>query len=276
MNGTQAAGGVMNTTSLETGSVSVRSTVMPAGRLLHSYLIEAKYECVRMLRAPAFAIPFLGLPVALYLMFAVLLFGDAMRSDAKAGLFTFTGFDVLGVMGPGLFGFGITLAMEREQGLLTLKRALPMPAGASLLAKLLMAMLFGAIVTVTMVAAALSLGHLLMTAGQCLGLAAINILGAAPFCALGMLLGTRTSGKVAPAIANLLYLAMIYLSGILLPLPKSMEAMALVSPAYHLDQLLFRVLGAPSQGTAWVHIAVLAGMTLVLTAVSVRRLARVG
>jgi ABC-2 type transport system permease protein len=69
---------------------------------------------------------------------------------------------------------------------------------------------------------------------------------------------------------------MIYLSGILLPLPKSMEAIALVSPAYHLDQLLFRVLGAPSQGTAWVHIAVLAGMTLVLTAVSVRRLARVG
>jgi ABC-2 type transport system permease protein len=270
----------MNTVSLEAGletrSGIVRSNSMPAGRLWRAYLTEAKYESVRMLRAPAFAIPFLGLPVALYLMFAALLFGDAMRNDPKAALFTFVGFDILGVMGPGLFGFGITLAMEREQGLLTLKRALPMPAGASLVAKLLMAMLFGAIVTITMVAGALTLGHLRITAVQCLGLAAINILGAAPFCALGMFIGTRTSGKAAPAIANLLYLAMIYLSGILLPLPKSMWAVALASPAYHLDQLAFRVLGASSQGGALVHIAVLASVTLVLTAISVRRLARVG
>ena len=263
-------------TALETGNAIVLDANMPGSRLWRAYLTEAKYECVRMLRAPAFAIPFLCLPAALYLMFAVLLFGDAMRSDPKAGLFTFTGFDVLGVMGPGLFGFGITLAMEREQGLLTLKRALPMPAGASLVAKLLMAMLFGAIVTVTMVAAAVFLGHLPLTAGQSLGVAVINILGAAPFCALGMFVGTRTSGKAAPAIANLLYLAMIYLSGILLPLPKSMWVIALASPAYHLDQLLFRVLGAPSHGAALVHVAVLAGVTLVLTAISVRRLARVG
>ena len=274
MNGTQAAEKVTPATSVET--VIVRSKDMTAGRLWRAYLTEAKYETVRMLRAPAFAIPFLGLPVALYLLFAVLLFGDALRSDPKAALFTFVGFDVLGVMGPGLFGFGITLALEREQGLLALKRALPMPTGASLTAKLLMAMLFGAFVTVTMLAAALSLGHLPITAGQSMGLAVINILGAAPFCALGMFVGTRMSGKAAPAIANLLYLAMIYLSGILLPMPKSMEAIALASPAYHLDQLAFRVLGAPSQGAVLVHVAVLAAVTLVLTAISVRRLARVG
>jgi ABC-2 type transport system permease protein len=274
MIGTQAAGRVMDTASVETEIVP--DTGMTGRRLLRAYLTEAKYDSLRMLRAPAFAIPFLGLPAALYLLFAVLLFGDAFRSDPKAALYTFAGFDILGVMGPGLFGFGITLAMEREQGLLTLKRALPMPAGASLLAKLLMAMLFGAIVTVTMVAAALTLGHLPISAGQCLGLAAINILGAAPFCALGMFIGTRTSAKVGPAIANLFYLAMIYLSGILLPLPKSMWAIALISPAYHLDQLAFRVLGAASQGSALVHVGALAGVTLVLTAVSVRRLARVG
>jgi ABC-2 type transport system permease protein len=274
MNGTQTVASVTPARSLEAGIV--RSADMPAARLWRAYLTEAKYESVRMLRAPAFAIPFLGLPAALYLLFAVLLFGDTFRSDPKAALFTFAGFDILGVMGPGLFGFGITLAMEREQGLLTLKRALPMPAGASLLAKLVMAMLFGAIVTVTMAAAALTLGHLPISAGQCLGLAAINILGAAPFCALGMFIGTRTSAKVGPAIANLFYLAMIYLSGILLPLPKSMQAIALASPAYHLDQLASRVLGASSQGATTVHVAVLAGFTVVLTAISVRRLARVG
>lgn len=229
-----------------------------------------------MLRTPAFGVPFLALPAALYLLFAVLLFGDALRNDPKAALFTFTGFDVFGVMGPGLFGFGVVVAMEREQGLLKLKRALPMPPAAYLLAKMLMAMLFGLIVTATMIAAALSLGHLPLTALQCLAIAMVNILGTLPFCALGLFIGTRTTGKSAPAIANVIYLAMIYLSGILFPLPKSMQTVALVWPAYHLDQLALRALGAASQGPAMVHVAVLAGMTLLLGILSVRRLARVG
>lgn len=276
MNGTHAADHVMDVSSLEIGGGSARTTVMSSGRLLRAYLTEAKYESVRMLRAPAFAIPFLGLPVALYLLFAVLLFGDALRGDPKGAIFVFAGFDVLGVMGPGLFGFGIVVAMEREQGLLKLKRALPMPNGASLLAKMLMAMLFGVFVTVTMIVAALSLGHLPLTAGQCFSIAAINILGALPFCALGLFIGTRTTGKAAPAITNLIYLAMIYLSGIMFPLPKSMQATALIWPAFHLDQLAFRALGAPSQGTPLLHIAVLAAVTLLFAVLSIRRLARVG
>lgn len=276
MNGTYARNRVMNATSLAIGSRVTANTGMTSGRLLRAYLTEAKYEFLRMLCSPAFAIPFLGLPVALYLLFAVLLFGDALRSDPKAAVFVFVGFDVLGVMGPGLFGFGIVVAMEREQGLLTLKRALPMPTGASLLAKMIMATLFGVIVTATMIIAALALGRLPLSAGQCLSVAAINILGALPFCALGLFIGTRTSGKAAPAITNLIYLAMIYLSGIMFPLPKSMQATALIWPAYHLDQLAFRALGAASQGAPAVHIAVLAAMTLIFAGLSVRRLARVG
>jgi len=270
MNGT----GVMSATSSETGRGFVDLTAMPGRRVFGAYLKEARYESVRMLRSPAFGIPFLSLPVALYLLFAVLLFGEALRNDPKAALFVFTGFDVMGVMGPGLFGFGIVVATEREQGLLTLKRALPMPPAAYLLAKMAMAMVFGVIVTATMIAAALTLGHLPLTVGQCFSIAAINILGALPFCALGLFIGTRVSAKAAPAITNLVYLAMIYLSGIMFPLPKTMQATAVIWPAYHLDQLMFRALGAPSQ--TMIHIAVLASVTLLLTALSIRRLARIG
>jgi ABC-2 type transport system permease protein len=267
----------MNATALEipSGRAAARRA-MPFGRLLNAYLTEARFETLRMLRSPAFGIPFLSLPVALYLLFAVLLFGPALRADQKGAIFTFAAFDVFGVMGPGLFGFGAVVAIEREQGLLALKRALPMPPAAYLIAKLIMAMMFGVIVTATMFAAGLTLGHLPLSAGQCASLTVINILGTLPFCALGLFIGTRTSGKAAPAIANVIYLAMIYLSGIMFPLPKSMEATAVVWPAYHLDQLAFRALGNPSQGAAWVHVAVLAGVTLLFTALSIRRLARVG
>ena len=251
------------------------SATMSTGRLLHAYCTEARYESIRMLRAPGFAGPFLALPVLLYLLFGVLMYGDALRSDPKGALFVFMGFSIFGVMGPGMFGFGVTIAMEREQGLYMLKRALPMPRAAPLLAKMLMAMLFVAIIMVTMIAAA-PLGHLRLSAGQLLSLSVVNILGAAPFCALGLLIGTWTTAKSAPAFVNLLYLPMIYLSGFLIPLPKSLQWIALVSPAFHLDQLALSAIGAPSQGATAVHIAVLVGVTLAPTVLAVRRLARAG
>ena len=248
---------------------------MPIGRLWRAYWMETKYESLRMLRAPAFAGPFLGLPILLYLLFAVLLYGDAVAKDPKTAWFLFLGFAVFGVMGPGMFGFGITIAMEREQGLLKLKRAMPCPPAAPLLAKMLMSMLFVAIIMVTMIAAA-PLGHLRLTAGQLLAVSTVNILGAVPFCAMGLYIGTRCTGKSAPAFVNLAYLPMIYLSGFLIPLPKSMLWVERLSPAFHLDQLALLAVGAPIAGSAIVHLAVLAGVTLALTGLAVRRLARVG
>jgi ABC-2 type transport system permease protein len=253
----------------------MKDATMPTGRLLRAYWKEAKYESLRMLRSPGFAGPFLGLPVLLYLLFAVLLFGDAMAKDPKAALFVFMGFAVFGVMGPGMFGFGIVIAMEREQGLLKLKRAMPAPPAAALLAKMLMSMLFVAIIMVTMIAAT-PLGHLRLSAGQFLSVSMVNIVGAMPFCAMGLFIGTLASGKSAPAFVNLLYLPMIYLSGFLIPLPKSMLWLERLSPAFHLDQLALQAIGAPSLGPTIVHVAILAVLTLVLTALALRRLERVG
>jgi ABC-2 type transport system permease protein len=236
---------------------------------------EARYETVRMLRTPAFAMPFLGLPVLLYLLFAVVIFGPAVGKDPQAGAFVFTAFAVFGVMGPGLFGFGMVVATEREQGLLQLKRALPMPPAAYLLAKMLMALLFAVIVVITMLAA-LPLAHLGPSVGQCLAVATIDVLGALPFCAIGLFIGTRTTSRSAPAFVNVAYQAMMHVSGLFYPLPKVLRTIAPIWPTYHLQQLVFGVLGVPTQSTALVHATVLLGVTWVLAVLSVRRLARVG
>ena len=265
----------MSATPLETGSGLTLEMAMPAGRLVRAYITEAKYETVRMLRTPAFAIPFLGLPVLLYLLFGVVIFGAAIRNDSQAEMFIFTAFSVFGVMGPGIFGFGMVIAIEREQGLLKLKRALPMPPAAYLLAKMLMALMFAVIVMATMIAA-LPLGHLKLTVGRALAVAVINILGALPFCAVGFFIGVRTSSRSAPAFVNIIYQVMMHISGLFYPLPKFLHTIAPVWPTYHLQQLVFGALGGPGQGKAIVHVAVLAGLTLVLAVLAVRRLARVG
>ena len=259
---------------------------MTTGRLIRAYLAEARYESLRALRAPSFAIPFLLLPVALYIFFGVYMAGSMSHGDPNAALCMFVNFSVFGVMGPGMFGFGMFVAIEREQGLLTLKRAQPVPAASYVLAKMFMSMLFAVLIMITMIAAGVLLGHVPLSAWQFLAIAAIDIAGALPFCAVGLLVGVWVSGKTAPGIVNLLYLPMMYLGGLFLPMPKAIQPAELFSPAYYLDKLGLIVAGAPSldqmaqatfnHGSPLLHAAVLAGVTLVLGGLAVRRLARLG
>ena len=64
-------------------------------------------------------------------------------------------------MGPGIFGFGVGLAMERDQGLLKLKRAQPAPAGAHLFAKMVMSMVFAALAAGSVAIAAVMAGKVI-------------------------------------------------------------------------------------------------------------------
>lgn len=263
-------------TSLELGVERVRSSDLPNGRLLRAYLAEARYESVRMLRAPGFAIPFLGMPILLYLLFAVLIAGGAAQKDPAVARFLFTGFATFGIVGPGMFGFGVMVATEREQGLLRLKRALPLPMGAYVLAKMLMAMLFAAIILATLIPAGLALGHLTLTVGQIVKVVTVDILGAVPFCALGLLIGTWASERSSPALVNLVYLPMLHLSGLFYPLPKGLQALSPLWPAYHLNQLAYAAVGAPFRGETLTHVAVLVGVTVLFGWIALRRLERVG
>ena len=266
-----------------------RSTSMSAVRLRRAYLTETKYECLRALRAPAFAFPFLLLPLVLYVLFGVLLAGSMSHGDPAIARIMFVNWAVFGVMGPGMFGFGMFVATERGQGLLTLKRALPMPPAAYLLSKLIMAMLFAAVVMITLVMAAVGFAHAGLSAGQYIVISLLDILGSLPFCAVGLFIGTRASAKSAPAFANLAYLPFMHLGGLFYPLPRSVQPLEFLSPAFYLDKLGLRLAGTPSldqlaigatgpssHGTAIIQIAVLAGVTLLLTTLSIRRLARVG
>jgi len=110
---------------------------MSFGRQLHAYLTEIRFETLVSLRTPAFAIPFLLLPPLIYLMFGVIMVtpteGDISPELAN---YLFSGFSVLASMMAGIFGGCVGVSAERENGLLKLKRALPMPSGAGLIAKM--------------------------------------------------------------------------------------------------------------------------------------------
>lgn len=264
----------MSATTLQPVPEFPCNATMAPGRQLRAYYTETKYECIRMLRTPGFSIPFLAIPVLLFMLFGIVIFGSATRTDPDAAKYIFTAFATLGMMGPGMFGFGMALAIEREQGLLKLKRALPMPPASFLVAKMVMAMLFGLIIMATMIVAGVTLGHVSLNVGQILAVTTLCVLGTIPFSAIGLLIGSLASGKSSAAYVNIIYQVMLQLSGLFYPLPKFLRTIAPVWPTHHLQQLVMRVIGAPSSGQPIIHILALIGVTLLFTLLAMRQLAR--
>jgi ABC-2 type transport system permease protein len=251
---------------------------MSVGRTLRAYLTDAKYEALRMLRAPAFAIPFLVIPVPLYLLFGVVMAAQSAAKNPGIYDFLFIGFSVMAVMGPALFGVGSTLAPERDAGLLKLKRALPAPAGSYLIAKFLMAMFFAALVMCLMVVAAMVAGKVSFSNAEFTVIGVALVVGALPFCAMGLCIGAYCSGSAAPGITNLVYLPMIYLGGLFIPLPAFLQRWVVIWPAFHLQQVVVALSGpAKFQFIApQMAFAVLLGVTVLFGGLAIRRLVRVG
>ena len=246
-------------------------------RILRSYLAEARYEIVRTLRVPAFVIPTIALPVMLYLFFGIVLNGEHAAADPKVALGILSGFTMFSVIGPGMFGLGIGLAIERQSGILTLKRAMPMPPAANLIAKVCSAMTLSFIVISSLITLAVLFGHAHLGAGQVVGLELVGVLGAVPFCAIGLLIGTLVSGTAAPAIVNLLFFPMIYLSGLFpFGMPKALQTASVIWPAFHLNQLSLAALGLKTSLDPRIAVAVLVAFTVACVATAARRLARVG
>jgi ABC-2 type transport system permease protein len=253
-------------------------SAMPIGRVARAYVKEVRYECLRMLRAPAFAIPFLLLPVPVYLFFGVMLAAPAVAKNPGVANYLFSGFSVFAVMGPALFGAGCVLAVERDAGFLKLKRALPAPPAAYIVAKMAMAMVFAALAMALLLAAAVGVGKISLTAAQLVIMTAVMTIGAIPFAAIGLLIGAYASGSAAPAFANLIFLPMLWLSGLFIPLPKVLERMAVIWPAFHLNQVALGFAGVRefSFVPPLISAAVLLGVTIVCGGLAIRRLARVG
>jgi ABC-2 type transport system permease protein len=266
---------VMPSSSLSIPIARHPSRPMPVSRLLKAYWTEARYEVLRILRTPAFLIPTVALPVMLYVFFGIVLGGNS--PNPQVALHVLSGFTMFSVIGPGVFGLGIGFAMERQHGIVTLKRAQPMPFAANLIAKLFSAMAISLLVITLLLTIAILFAHVELTAGQVARTTLVGMLGALPFCALGLLIGSLVSGSGAPAVVNLIFFPMIYLSGLFpFPMPKALQTAAMIWPAFHLNQLSLAALGLKTQLNPWIAAEVLIGFAGVCVFFAARRLMRVG
>jgi ABC-2 type transport system permease protein len=221
---------------------------------------ESIAELRKNLRLPQFALPTIITPAVFYGLFAIAL----NKGGPDAAAYSLATFGVFAATGPALFGFGAGVAVERESGLIELKRVSPLPGGAYVVAKLVSAAAMAALALVLIYGLSL-IGGVRMPAEQWAQLIAVHLLAVVPFALVGFSIGMRIGAKGAIAAANAFYLGFSILGGLWMPitiLPPWMQHLAWVTPSFHLGQLALSVIGVPPQGSILAHIGALVGITI--------------
>ncbi|PSJ37933.1 ABC transporter permease [Allosphingosinicella deserti] len=220
---------------------------------------ESVAELRKNLRLPQFALPTILTPALFYGLFAVML----NKAGPGAAAYSLATFGVFAATGPALFGFGAGVAVERENGLIELKRVSPLPAGAYICAKLVSAGAMAAL-ALAMIYALSLIGGVRLPPEQWALLVIVHLLSVIPFALLGFAIGMRVGAKGAIAAANALYLGFSILGGLWMPitiLPGWMQQAAWLTPSFHLGQIALSTIGVPPQGSAPWHVAALVFIT---------------
>ena len=252
------------------------SMSMSLGSTLRAYLIEAKYAFISILRIPVLPITMMALPVLMYMLLAVTVVSRLVVVNPEAAVSFFSSFLIFATIGPGLFGFGIGLAIERQNGILNLKRAQPMPPASCLVAKMITAMVCTGFTILLLIPTAMNFGYLHLTMGQIVNVVLISMFGVLPFCAIGFFIGTLVSGTASIGIVNLIFFPMLYLSGMFFPLPGILQPWARIWPTYYINQIVWNALGVENQTDIRICVLILLGITVLFTYLAARRFTRVG
>lgn len=235
------------------------------------YALETRNEFLKQLRLPIFSVFTIAFPVMFYAIFS-LTFGGRQEGPITGSTYMLATYGAFGIIGSALFGFGVGVATERGKGWMILKRASPMPPMAYFVAKLAVALAFGAVTVLALFAVGVLFRGVTLPLATWASLMGVLLVGSLPFCAMGMAFGYATGPNSAPVVVNLVYLPMAFFSGLWMPLeilPQAIRNVAPFLPAYHLGQWALGTLGAGVGGPASLHLGALVGFTALFLALAV-------
>ncbi|HJQ87846.1 MAG TPA: ABC transporter permease [Propionibacteriaceae bacterium] len=238
--------------------------------LLRVYRTEAWQEFLKLIRLPIFAATTIALPLMFYVIFGITFAGEQARGVGMTTYMLVT-YGAFGVIGAALFGFGVSVAVERGQGWMRLKRVAPMPPLAYFVAKVVMSLAVATIIVLAMFTLGALVGGVRLDLQQWVAMGLALVAGALPFSAMGLAFGYLVGPNSAPAVLNLAWLPMAFASGLWIPisqLPDVVQSVAVALPPYHFVQLALGTIGASEGGSPVVHAAAVLGFTLLFLVVA--------
>lgn len=228
-----------------------------------------RFEIVRSLRNVRFLVFITGFPVLLYLIYAR---KHGISQGLTVAALLMVSMAVWSGMGSAMFATGPQLARERANGWMRQLRVSPISAPRWFGAKLIQGVLLIIPGFALMIALGFGYGHVHLAAARVGVLAAVLVLGAIPFCALGLVIGLLFDGQTAQVAQMLAMLVMAFLGGIFIAwnnLPHAMQIVGEVLPSYHLAQLGWNAVAGRPLGVS--HVVMLAAWAAVLALIATWR-----
>ena len=193
-------------------------------------------------RNPASAFFTFAFPLMFLVIFTALLGGGELRFgrfELETTTYYVGAMAAFGVISACFTNIAIQTTFSRDEGVLKRLRGTPLPAGAYMSARVLHAMVVGAIlVAITLVFGRLVYDSPLPTGGPLLEFTVTFLVGSLSFAALALALtAVIPNAEAAPPIVNAAILPLLFLSGIFIPLdseaPEWITTVADIFPVKH-------------------------------------------
>lgn len=234
-------------------------------------------EIRRMYREPRFVVFTLVIPVAFFLLYANIFGGDGADAPfgLSAALFLMVAMSVFGATTAAINANGSRLALERAGGWLRQLGVTPLSPWAVVGAKTLAAMTLTLPAVLLVYLMAVFTQGVTLAAWQWAAMIAAMWLGALPFAALGVAIGSAAGSDAAQPISMGAMFALNILGGIWIPLqalPPAMRDIASWLPSNRYAELGWSLAGgdAPSAAAYGILAAWTAGLCL-LAVIAYRR-----
>lgn len=228
-----------------------------------------RFEITRSLRNVRFLVMIIAFPVLLYLIYAK---QRGLSQGLTAAETLLVAMAVWSGMGSAMFATGPQLAKERQNGWMRQLRVSPISGPRWFGAKLVQGLLLIIPGFALLLALGFGYGHVHLGAAKLAVLAAVLVLGAIPFCVLGLVIGMIFDGQTAQVAQMLTMLVLAFLGGIFIQLsalPHGMQLIGKALPSYHLAQLGWNATAGRALGVN--HMVALAAWAAVLGAIAIWR-----
>ncbi len=195
------------------------------------------FQLMDLLRQPGYTIPTLAFPSLFYFIFAVPESQEQSQAAFMAG--SFCAFAVFGVV---FFQFGIGTAQDRTSKWTLYIRTLPAPSWLPLLSRALIATLVALTSAGLVLTLALTLTPARWSWTEASQLLVTLALGSLAFAPMGIAFGYWVKEKTALPLANLVYLPLSYIGGLLTPpqmLPEKLHRVSEWTPTRHYGELVW-------------------------------------
>jgi ABC-2 type transport system permease protein len=208
---------------------------------------QARVELLLTIRRAESLVVTVGIPVGVLVFFAKV---DAANSDLDQPIdFLVPGVLALAVMSTAMVSLGIATGYERRYGVLKRLGSTPLSRGGLLAAKTANVLIIELFQALVIVGAGLALGW--TTSARLLPAIVVLLIGTVAFSGIGMLLAGTLRAEANLAVANALFLVLLFLGGMAYPLDRLPGVLQAVADALPAAALAETVRGVLDSGAAF-------------------------